>query len=290
MERRITGTTKLLGLIGSPVSHSGSPAMYNYSFERLGLDYAYLAFDIREEQAAEFIRSAKLLGMRGFNVTMPCKSVVAQQVDELSPAAKIIGAVNTVVIESGKLTGHITDGIGFLKNLEEHGVSIIGKKITLLGAGGAGLAVLVQAALDGAKEISVFNRRGKNYDRLLAVAERIREAGADCKVNVCDLQDEALMKKEILESDILINATSVGMKPDDDQSLITDMSVFHENLVVADLIYNPKETRLLIDAKMAGVKSTVGGKGMLLWQGVEAFKLYTGMEMPVQEVKELYFS
>ena len=130
MEKRISGTTTLLALIGSPVEHSGSPAMHNYSFEKLGLDYAYMAFEIKEDQVGEFLDAARLLKVRGFNVTMPCKMEVARQVDELSPAAQIMGASNTVVNENGKLIGHNTDGVGFVKNLAEHGVSVKDKTIT----------------------------------------------------------------------------------------------------------------------------------------------------------------
>ncbi|MDO4555706.1 MAG: shikimate dehydrogenase [Lachnospiraceae bacterium] len=290
MEKRISGTTALYALIGSPVGHSGSPAMYNYSFEKLGIDAAYLAFDITVEQVADFIAAAKTLHVKGFNVTMPCKTEVAKQVDELSPAAKIVGAVNTVVIEDGKLTGHITDGVGFIRNLAEHGVAVKGKKLTILGGGGAGTAIQVQAALDGAREISIFNMKDGFFANVEETAAKIRAAVPDCKVNVCDLADEKKLYQEVGESDILINATKIGMKPMEDQSLIKDVSVFRPELVVADVVYNPKETKLVLDAKAAGVKIAIGGSGMLLWQGVEAFRLYTGREMPVKEVQKLFFS
>jgi shikimate dehydrogenase len=290
MERRISGTTTLLGLIGTPVGHSGSPAMYNYSFEKLGIDYAYLAFDINVDQVADFMKTAKLLNMRGFNVTMPCKTEVARQVDELSPAAKIVGAVNTVVLEDGKLVGHITDGVGFVRNLAEHGVDIKGKKLTILGGGGAGTAIQVQAALDGAREISIFNAKDAFFANVEETARKIRGAVPGCVVNTCDLADEKKLHDEIADSDILINATKVGMKPLEDQSLVKDTSVFRKDLVVADVVYNPKETKLMREAREAGVETVVGGSGMLLWQGVEAFKLYTGQDMPVKEVQELFFS
>lgn len=290
MERRISGTTTLLGLIGSPVGHSGSPAMYNYSFEKLGIDYAYLAFDISVEQVADFMKTARLLKMRGFNVTMPCKTEVANQVDELSPAAKIAGAVNTVVLEDGKTIGHITDGVGFIRNLAEHGVEVKGKKLTIMGGGGAGTAIQVQAALDGAREISIFNMKDAFFANVEATAEKIREAVPSCVVNTCDLADEKKLYEEIADSDILINATKIGMKPMEEESLIKDTSVFRKDLVVADVVYNPKETKMIREAKEAGVKAAIGGSGMLLWQGVEAFKLYTGQEMPVKEVQELFFS
>jgi len=291
MERRISGTTTMYGLIGSPVSHSGSPAMYNYSFQKLGIDSVYLAWEIKEGQVAEFIESAKLLNIKGFNITMPCKMETAGLVDELSPAAQIIGAVNTVVIEDGKLTGHITDGKGFVLNLEDNGVSIKDKKIVLMGGGGAGTAIFVQAALDGAKEILVFNRKtSANFEKLEKIAQRLSQMVPECKVEICDLEDELLLYDTIKKSDILINATNVGMSPKTDESLIRDMSVYHKNLVVAEIIYNPKETKMMADARKAGVKQVVGGKGMLLWQGVEAFRLYTGKEMPVEEVKQLFFA
>ena len=155
MESRISGHTKLYCLIGSPVDHSGSPAMYNYSFARTGVDAAYLAFDIPLEQTAEGVAALKTLGVGGFNVTMPDKTAVAGIVDELSPAAKLIGACNTVTVgEDGRLTGHNTDGIGFVRNLREHGVEVRGQKLVVLGAGGAATAICVQAALDGAAEIA----------------------------------------------------------------------------------------------------------------------------------------
>ena len=291
MEKRISGTTTMYGLIGSPVGHSGSPAMYNYSFGRLGIDSAYLAWEIKEDQVADFIKAATLLNIKGFNVTMPCKTRTAKLVDELSPAAKIIGAVNTVVIKDGKLTGHITDGKGFILNLEDNNVSIKEKKVVLLGGGGAGTAIFVQAAFDGAKEITVFNRKASaNFEKLKNIAEKLSEMAPECKIKICDLGDEQLLYNTIRKSDILINSTNVGMEPNSDATLIHDLSVYHENLVVAEIIYDPKETKMMADAKAAGVKKIVGGKGMLLWQGVEAFRLYTGQEMPVDEVKRLFFA
>lgn len=289
MERRISGTTGLLCLIGSPVGHSGSPAMYNYSFEKLGLDYAYLAFDIKVEEVADFIRSMKLLNMRGCNVTMPCKTEAAKYVDELSPAARIIGAVNTIVNENGKLVGHITDGEGFVNNLRDNGVEIRGKKITVAGGGGAATAIQVQCALEGAREISIFNIKDQFFSRTLETADKIRAEKPECVVNVYDIADQETMRREVADSDIFANATIVGMKPMENESVIKDVSMFRPGLVVTDAVYNPKETRLLREAKEAGCKC-IGGQGMLLWQGVAAFKLYTGKDMPVEEVKELFFS
>ncbi len=289
MEKRISGKTGLLGLIGSPVGHSGSPAMYNYSFQKLELDYAYLAFDIKVEEVKSAIQAMKTLRMRGLNVTMPCKNEAAQYMDELSPAARIIGAVNTIVNEDGKLIGHITDGQGFVDNLRDHGVEIAGKKITICGGGGAATAIQVQCALEGAKEVSIFNIKDGFFERTLQTAEKIRQERPDCIVQVFDITDSEKMREEIASSDIFTNATIVGMKPMDQESVVKDPAMFRPGLVVADVVYNPKETKLLKEAKEAGC-TCIDGQGMLVWQGAAAFKLYTGQEMPVEEVKELFFN
>ncbi|MDE7313038.1 MAG: shikimate dehydrogenase [Eubacterium sp.] len=288
MEHRITGTTGLLALIGSPVGHSGSPAMYNYSFQRLGLDYAYVAFDVKQEEVKDAIQAMRTFRMRGMNVTMPDKTEAVKYMDELSAAARLTGAVNTIVNDNGKLTGHITDGEGFVSNLRDHGVEIAGKKITVAGGGGAATAIQVQCALDGAKEITIFNKKDDFFARTLETADKIRKEKPQCSVNVYDIEDVAKMSQEIASSDIFVNATIVGMKPMDKESVVKDVSALRPGLVVCDAVYNPKETRLLREAKEAGC-TCISGEGMLLWQGVAAFKLYTGQDMPVQEVKERFF-
>lgn len=290
MEGRITGHTGLLALIGSPVGHSGSPAMYNYSFAKLGLDYVYVALDIKEDQVKDAISAMKLFNMKGGNVTMPDKIEAAKYMDELSPAAQIIGAINTIVNDNGKLTGHITDGEGFVNNLKDHGVDVKGKKITVAGGGGAATAIQVQCALDGVREITIFNKKDAFFERTVAMAEKIKSSVPGVIVNVYDIDDIAKMTEEIQSSDIFVNATIVGMNPNlADQSVVKDLSAFREGLVVADAVYNPEETKLLKEAKAAGCK-TIGGKGMLLWQGVSAFKLFTGQDMPVDEVKAKFYS
>ena len=288
MEKRISGHTQLLALIGSPVGHSGSPAMYNYSFEKLGLDYAYVAFDVKEDDVKQALDAMRLFNMRGMNVTMPDKVEAARHMDELSPAAQLVGAVNTIVNENGKLIGHMTDGEGFVNNLKDYGVSIVGKKLIVAGGGGAATAIQVQCALDGAKEIVIFNKKDSFFERTITTAEKINAAVPTCKVSVYDIDDAVRWEEEMKNTDILVNATIVGMKPMEDQSIIKDLSLLRADLVVADIVYNPEETKLLKDAKEAGC-TCVGGKGMLVWQGASAFKLYTGEEMPVEGVKELLY-
>ncbi len=288
MEKRISGHTRLLALIGSPVSHSASPLMYNYSFERLGLDYAYVAFDVKEQEVKKALEAMRLFHMRGMNVTMPCKVEAAKHMDKLSPAAQIIGAVNTIVNEDGCLTGYMTDGEGFVNNLKDHGVSVAGKKLIIAGGGGAATAIQVQCALDGAKELVIFNKRDGFWQRTLEMAERIKTAVPDCNIHVHDIDDIEKMTVEMTDGDIFVNATVVGMKPMETESVVKDLSALRPGLVVADIVYNPEETKLLRDAKEAGC-TCIGGKGMLLWQGVSAFRLFTGEEMPVEEVKEKFY-
>ena len=284
----ITGHTKLTGLLGSPVSHSISPMMHNEAFQQLGLDYTYMAFDIELEKLASVVEAFRIMNVRGFNLTMPHKNAMCSLCDSLSPAAQIIGAVNTVVNDNGHLTGYTTDGIGYMRGLKEDGYDIIGKKMTLLGAGGAATSIFVQAALDGVSEISIFNRRSPFWKRAEQIVEILKEH-TNCKISLYDYEDPNILKREISESVILTNGTSVGMAPNIEQSLITDTSVFHKDLIVSDVIYNPRETLLLRQAKEAGCK-TQNGLYMLLYQGAEAFKLWTGQDMPVEIVKEKYFS
>lgn len=284
---QITGHTKLTGLLGSPVSHSISPAMHNEAFKQLNLDYVYLAFDVKLEKLDSAVEGLRAMNVRGFNLTMPHKNAMCALCDSLSPAAEIIGAVNTVVNENGHLIGYTTDGTGYMRALKEDGHDITGKKMTLLGAGGAATSIFVQAALDGVSEISIFNRRSPFWERAQNIIHTLAER-TNCKITLYDYDDPAILKREISESAILTNGTSVGMAPNIEQSLITDTSVFHKDLIVSDVIYNPRETLLLKQAKKAGCK-TQNGLYMLLYQGAEAFKLWTGQEMPVEIIKEKYF-
>lgn len=285
--KQITGHTKLTGLLGSPVSHSISPMMHNEGFQQLNLDYVYLAFDVSTDALSSAVCGLRVMNVRGFNLTMPHKSEMCTLCDILTPAAQIIGAVNTVVNDNGCLIGHNTDGIGYMRALKESGINIIGKKMTILGAGGAATAIFVQAALDGVSEISIFSRRNHFYERAAKIIQTLSEHSS-CKINLYDFDNLDLLKREISESAILVNGTSVGMAPDIDQSLIPDTSFFHKDLIVSDVIYNPRETKLLKLAREAGCQ-TQNGLYMLLYQGAEAFKLWTGEEMPIQIIKDKYF-
>lgn len=284
----ITGHTRLACLLGDPVEHSISPAMHNAAFQALGIDCAYLAFQVGEDTLPEVVDALKKMNVLGFNLTMPDKNKVVELVDEITPAVVIGGAANTVVNRDGKLVAYTTDGIGFMDACKDAGFEIIGKKMTLLGAGGAARAILIQAALDGVAEIAVFSRRNSKWDQAEALIQRLNQETA-CKVYHFDYEDPDILKREIHSSAILVNGTSVGMAPDVDACVIQDMDCFYEGLMVYDVIYNPMETKLLKMAKKAGCR-TANGMYMLLYQGAAAFEIWTGQKMPVKQIKETYFS
>lgn len=285
----ITGHTKLTGLLGSPVSHSISPLMHNEAFRMLSLDYTYLCFDVTEENLPEAVQGLKACGIRGFNLTMPCKNKIVELLDELSPSAKLIGAVNTVVNENGRLIGHNTDGVGYMRSVKDAGHNIIGKTMTLMGAGGAATAICAQAALDGVSSIHVFARRTSRFwNRTQSLANTINST-LPCRVFLHENEDAAALKNAISESAILVNATSVGMAPNTEASIITDTSLFRPELIVSDVIYNPRKTRLLQEAEKAGCP-VFNGMYMLLYQGAEAFRLFTGQEMPTESIKEKFLA
>lgn len=286
---RIDGRTQLIGLIATPIGHSLSPAMHNMSFRKLGLNYVYMAFEVGNQQLEDVLAGFRALNLRGFNVSMPNKMKISPYLDEVTPAARFVGAVNTVVNENGKLIGYNTDGIGYVRGLKESGVDIKGKKMTLMGAGGAASAVAIQCAIDGAAEIHIFNREDEAYQRALKNADIINnEIDGNCRATVHHIEDTELLKSSIENSDILTNATGVGMKPLEGQSIIPDPSWLRPDLIVSDVVYNPRKTRLLEMAEYVGCKA-INGLGMMLWQGAKAFELWTGQEMPVEYVKEQMF-
>lgn len=286
---KITGHTRLTALLGSPVAHSISPLMHNEAFRRLGLDYAYLCFDVTEDNLSEAVAGLKACGIRGFNLTMPNKNKVVELLDELSPAAELIGAVNTVVHDNGQLIGYNTDGIGYMRAALDAGYDLRGQAVTLMGAGGAATAIAAQAALDRVSKLHIFARKASRFwERTQNLVDKIN-ATTSCHAFLHDNADSAALKNAVKESYILINATSVGMAPNVDTSIITDTSLFRPDLIVSDVIYNPQETKLLREAREAGCR-TFNGMYMLLYQGAEAFKLWTGEEMPVEEIKSKFFS
>ena len=284
MAERITGHTELIGLMAYPIRHSSSPAMQNEAFAKMGFDYAYLAFEVDNDNLEDAIRSIRALKMRGSNVSMPNKTVVHKYLDHLSPAAELTGAVNTIVNDDGVLTGHITDGTGFMAALRDNAIDVIGKKMTIVGAGGAATAIEIQAALDGVAQISVFNRKDEFWERAQRNVDVINEK-TDCRADLFDLDDLEILKAEIADSCLFVNATGMGMKPLEGKTYIPDASYLRPDLIVADVVYSPAETALLKMAKQVGCKC-MNGFGMMLFQGSAAFELWTGKPMPIEYMKE----
>lgn len=284
---RISGRTKLACLIGSPVGHSASPRMHNASFERLGVDAVYLAFDVKPENLADAVRGLSRIGAMGYNVTMPHKAAVIPLLDGISDAARLMGAVNTVKVETdGRAYGHNTDGAGFLRNLEEHGCPVEGKRVVVLGAGGAGSAIFVQSALDGAAAVDVFNSRSARFQPAVERAAKV-EAHCGRPVRVHDLADRDELVRTCAQADVIVNATSVGMAPNVDGCLL-EPEMIPSGAWVADAVYNPLETKLLRTAREAG-NPAIDGLGMILWQGAIAEEIWLGQKMDVDYVRSVLF-
>jgi shikimate dehydrogenase len=275
---KISGKTGVCGVIGDPVEHSLSPVMHNAAFEELNLDFVYLAFRVRREELREAIIGARSLDLQGLNVTMPHKNAVMRYLDEIDSTARSIGAVNTILNDEGRLMGYNTDGIGALKALEENGITPNGKKLLLLGAGGAGKAIAFHAARE-VEELVILNRTPQKAKKL---AEVLRKE-FNKKINGDALSTE-IMKEELRDADILVNATSVGMHPDIDQSLVPPSSL-RTDLCVMDIIYTPLETKLAKDAKATGAK-VVSGIEMLFYQGAASFEIWTNHPAPVKVMKQ----
>ena len=282
---QIDSKTILTGLFASPSAHSVSPIIHNNAFEKLGLNYVYLSFEVNKDNLKDAAQSIKTLNMRGVNLSMPNKKEVIQYLDEISETAKLSQSVNTIVKDNGILKGYSTDGKGFFKSLEEEKIFMKDKNITILGTGGASIAIISQAVFEGIKNIFVF-KRDKNWKEQKKILDNIASK-TNCNIELNSLEDKNILKRKIEESDLLINATSVGMK--EDFSLIEDKSFFRKDLIVSDIIYNPSKTKLLQIAEKEGCK-IINGIGMLLYQGALSFELWTNEKMPVDYIKEIIFN
>lgn len=288
MRDMITGKTKLTGLLGSPVGHSISPAMHNEAFRLLRLDYAYLAFDVTEDTFLKAVDGLTALGAAGWNCTMPLKRLMHQRVDVLSDTALLTGSVNTVVNRDGVLHGDNTDGYGFMQSMEDAGLRPAGKRLTVLGSGGAAASIIAQAALDGVYSIDIFARPESASTKLIEREADLVRSKTACLLNLYDLKDHTQLSKSLEQSYCLINASSVGMAPKTDACLIPEPSMLHPDLAVGDVIYNPRETKLLHMAKEQGCM-TFNGLYMLLHQGAAAFRLWTGQDMPAEDIRKKFF-
>ncbi|MFC1558414.1 shikimate dehydrogenase [candidate division KSB1 bacterium] len=272
------------GLFGYPIKHSLSPLMHNMSFECYNMDWVYLLFDVLPEDFEKSVTGLKTAGIRGFNVTMPFKETIIPLLDNLEEGAEKIGAVNTVNIVDGKMTGYNTDHSGFYKTLENHEDDINENKIILFGAGGAAKAVLY--ALTHSLEVGnilVIDIDEKKINSLKTSTESwgVNNISFSASKNINNLNEK------IREAKFIINATPVGMTPHPDNSIIEDENLLNENHIVYDLIYKPQKTKLLLMAEKKGAV-TIGGLEMLIYQGADAFTIWTGKEMPVDKVREKF--
>lgn len=277
---KIDGYTRLAAVVANPIKHSISPFIHNQAFEATHTNGVYVAWEVEATDLAETVANVRRYQMFGINLSMPYKEQVISYLDQLSEEARLIGAVNTVVNREGTLIGYNTDGKGFFKSLPSFKIS--GKKMVLLGAGGAAKAILSQAILDGVSQVSV-SVRSASIEKTRPYLEKLQnETGF--KVDLFALEDVSELQARIIDSDLLVNATSVGM---DGVSLPIPASiVLPEKLMVADVIYQPFETPFLKWARNQGNQS-INGLGMLLYQAAEAFELWTGKEMPTDQIWEL---
>ena len=274
---KINGHTRLAAVVAKPIKHSISPFIHNTAFEKTAVNGVYLALEIEAEDLEATVANIRRYDMFGINLSMPYKQEVIQYLDELAPSARLIGAVNTVVNENGTLIGYNTDGKGFFKSLPSFDIQ--GKKMTILGAGGAATAIIAQAALDQAEEIFVFTRQTSYANTVSKMAAISRQTKS--RIQVLSLEDSALLQEKINQSDLLVNGTSVGM---DGESLpLVESIQLPAKILVADVIYKPFETPFLKWARSQKVEA-VNGLGMLLYQAAEAFELWTGQSMPCQEI------
>ncbi|MBF0749346.1 quinate/shikimate dehydrogenase [Mammaliicoccus lentus] len=288
---KIDGRTKLVGLLATPIGHTLSPRLHNLGYSIKGLNYAYLAFEVGNDNLEEAVNGMRAVDAAGFNVSMPNKMEIIQYLDELDDSAKYSGAVNTVVNDNGKLIGHNTDGQGYVENLLNHGVEIEGKKITLVGSGGAATPIAFQLAQSGVSEISIFARNDQYFKQAEENARKINEDMKEfnVKANIFPLEDKEQFRKEIADSVVLANGTSLGMKLLDDLSIVDEtLDVLRKDLVVTDVVYNPQKSKLLQQAEDAGC-TAINGLGMMSWQGAIAFKLFTGVDMPREEIVKIMF-
>ena len=267
----IKGSTNIVGLIGHPVEHGFSPPMHNAAFSALGMDYAYVAFDVNPNDLSSAIEGAKSLNIKGFNVTIPHKIEVMKHLDELDEVAELIGAVNTIDFE--KMKGYNTDGIGAIRAIEEV-TKVKGKDVIVAGAGGASRAISFYLAKFGVDSITILNR---NAERAQNLASDILASGLIDNVDAGPISE---IDGLLADAEILIDTTPLGMDPHIDDEPIATSDSMHENLVVFDAVYNPNETVLLKEAIEAGSKPVYGIK-MLLYQGAESFRIWTGREAPI---------
>ena len=272
----ISGKTEIFAVIGDPIEHTLSPAMHNAAFEHLRLDYVFLAFRVTPDEIEKALQGVRALGIRGLNVTMPHKHAVTEFIDEADATVKFLRSANTILNQRGRLRGFNTDGIGAAKALKNSGIDLAGKKVLLLGAGGAAKAIAFTLAKE-VDEICILNRDGMKARELANLLEPFGKRVAGDELSPKRIQ------QELNDSDVLINATSAGMAPNTSESLVK-ASWLRTDLYVMDIVYNPNETKLIQEARAVGAK-VITGVEMLLYQGAASFEIWTQCKAPVDVMR-----
>ena len=273
----ISGKTRVCGVIGDPIEHTLSPTIHNAAFNHLKLDFVFLAFRVKAAELEDAVRGMRGLGIHGLNVTMPHKDAVTKYLDEVDATVKFLGSVNTILNDDGRLLGFNTDGVGALRALRDNGVDLNGKKLLLLGAGGAAKAI-AHAFAKEVEELYILNRASEKAKDLAEALSR-----ALGRKVVGDALSPSAVQRNLRDADVLINATSAGMHPNINQSLVAPQWL-KPDLTVMDIVYNPLETKLAKDAKAAGAR-VVSGVEMLLYQGAASFEIWTGLSAPIEVMR-----
>lgn len=278
----ISAKTKIIGVFGYPIEHSLSPPMHNAAFSYLGLDYCYLAFSVRPEDLKQAVESVRALNLVGVNVTIPHKERVLPYLDEVSREAGLIGAVNTIRNKGGKLIGYNTDLTGFLTSLKQAGFNPKGKKVVVIGAGGAARAVSFALSQEGIHSLFILNR---TLEKAESLTKMVKKSIINLNIRALPLRKKELIKA-IERADLLVNATSLGMVPKTSQSPLAGFGLLPKNLVVYDLVYNPVDTKLIRLARKSKGK-TIGGLEMLIQQGAKSFEIFTGLRAPQEVMRKV---
>lgn len=275
----ITGRTRVIGVMADPVAHSMSPPMHNRAFAVRGLDMVYVPLHVKPKDLGAAVEAIRALNLVGVNVTIPHKVAIVPHLDTLSEHARFVGAVNTVVNRDGVLEGHNTDGAGFVRSLrKEAQFEPRGRRLLILGAGGAAQAIAVQLALEGASELIIANR---TFEKAVQLAELVERAGGRARA----VAFNELTAQVVAECDAVVHTTSWGMAPESDVPPIIPAEMLHADLLVCDIVYTPRETSLLRAARERGC-AVLPGVGMLVEQAALAFELWTGVEAPVDAMRE----
>lgn len=282
----VNGSTALAAVIGSPIQHSKSPRIYNSCFEQDQLDIVYLAFETNEADTVKRIEALKQLSVKGINITMPGKVEALKCVDQVDEAAQYVQAINTIIPQDNGWTGYNTDGKGFWNAVKEHDVTISDAIVTLYGSGSTTRIILVQAVLEGAKEVNIIARNIERPLKIKSIIEMLLTDYPEVTIHLIQSDQLVAVKEAVNKADILVQTTSVGMSPNESQSLLTDPSWLNPETMVCDVVYEPRETLFLKQAKSQQCK-TMGGIEMLVHQAALNYSLMTGLKMSTQDVLKI---